>query len=376
MYNLYSLCIIWLGGFPSFLFHHWNLEFLLTCRKLKISFSSSRKRNSKFCIALLSLLLYVDDIIVTGSSPAEVSKLIATLAARFSLKDLGCLNYFLGVEVIPSTAGIFLSQRKYITDLLHKSGMAGTKLASTPLSAMDTQRFRWSSTVPNWVSSARWKPPILEPYSPKHCLHHKQTRPIHAEPQNGALDCTQKSSQNLAGSRDKDVFISTTSPLNLHVYSDVDWEGDNDDYISTTDYLLYHGSTTISWSSRKQHFFARSSTKAEYKALADMTSELLWVLSLFTELGHTPTATPVIYWYNLDATHPSANPLFHSRMKHIALANHFVRENVQHDKFRVSFVSTDDQLDDILTVASFFGDQGYLISFWLTKLFHDFEKFI
>jgi hypothetical protein len=57
--------------------------------------------------------------------------------ARFSLKDLGCLNYFLGVEVIPSTTGIFLSQRKYITDLLHKSGVADTKPASSPLSAMD-----------------------------------------------------------------------------------------------------------------------------------------------------------------------------------------------------------------------------------------------
>jgi len=82
----------------------------------------------------LYLLVYVDDIIVTEISPAEVSTLIATLAARFSLKDLGCLNYFLGVEVIPSTADIFLSQRKYITDLLHKSGMTDTKPTSTPLS--------------------------------------------------------------------------------------------------------------------------------------------------------------------------------------------------------------------------------------------------
>ena len=79
----------------------------------------------------LYLLVYVDDIIVTGSSPAKVS----TLATCFSLKDLGCLNYFLGVEVILSTAGIFLSQRKYINDLLHKSGMADTKPVRTPLSA-------------------------------------------------------------------------------------------------------------------------------------------------------------------------------------------------------------------------------------------------
>jgi len=153
----------------------------------------------------------------------------------------------------------------------------------------------------------------------------------------------------LTGSCDKGFFISTTAPLNLHAYSDADWAGDKDDYISTTGYLLYLCSTPISWSSRKQRSVARSSTEAEYKALADTTSELLWVLSLLTELGHTPKANLVIYCDNLGATHLSANPVFHSRMKHIVLAYHFVRENVQNGKFRVSFVSTDDQLADILT---------------------------
>ena len=113
--------------------------------------------------------------------------------------------------------------------------------------------------------------------------------------------------------------------------------------------MLYLGSTPISWSSRKQCSVACSSIEAEYKALADTTSELLWVLSLFTELGHTPTANPVVYCDNLGVTHLNVNFVFHSRMKHIALAYHFVRENVPNGKFRVSFVSTDDQLADILT---------------------------
>ncbi|PNX56883.1 retrovirus-related Pol polyprotein from transposon TNT 1-94, partial [Trifolium pratense] len=94
--------------------------------------------------------------------PTAVSTLIATLAARFSLKDLGCLNYFLGVEVIPSTAGIFLSQRKYILDLLHKSGMSDTKLASTPLSATDKLLKDSGDLLPSpteyRVPSTRWKP--------------------------------------------------------------------------------------------------------------------------------------------------------------------------------------------------------------------------
>jgi len=89
-----------------------------------------------------------------------------------------------------------------------------------------------------------------------------------------------------------------------------------------------------------------------------MASDLLWVLTLFTELGHTSTANPVIYCDNLGATHQSANFVYYSRMKHIALAYHFVRENVQNGKFRVSFVSTDDILTKPLLLPRF----DYLLS--------------
>jgi len=126
----------------------------------------------------------------------------------------------------------------------------------------------------------------------------------------------------LVGSCDKGVFISTNAPLTFHAYSDAEWAGDKDDYISTTGYLLYLDNTPISW--KKQRSIARSSTKIEYKASVDMASELLWVLSLFTELGHTPTTNLVKYCDNLGATNLSVNHIFHSRMKHIALAYHFV----------------------------------------------------
>ena len=79
-------------------------------------------------------------------------------------------------------------------------------------------------------------------------------------------------------------------------------------------------------------------------------------------LATLPTANPVIYCDNLGATHLSANHVFHSRMKHIALAYHSVRENVQNGKFRVSFVSTDDQLADILTKPLLRPRFDYLLS--------------
>ncbi|RZC24049.1 Beta-carotene isomerase D27, chloroplastic isoform D [Glycine soja] len=257
----------------------------------------------------LYLLVYVDDIIMTGNSSAELSKLIATLAARFSLKDLGRLSYFLGVEVIPSAAGMFLSQRKYIIDLLHKSGMTNTKPASTPLSA-SVQLLKDSGDLlpsPKEYRTLVGSLQYLSLTRPDIAFSTNKLAQFMQNPRTTHWSALKRVLRYLAGSCDKGVFISATVLLTFHAYSDADWAGDKDDYVSTTGYLLY------------------------------------------LELGHMPTANPVIYCDNLGATNLSANPVFHSRMKHIALAYHFVREHVQHGKFRVSFVSTDDQLANILT---------------------------
>lgn len=74
------------------------------------------------------LIVYVDDIIITGPDQAHLLSFITTLATRFALKDLGHLSYFLGVEVIPTAHGLFLSQRKYVCDLLDSLDMLDTKV--------------------------------------------------------------------------------------------------------------------------------------------------------------------------------------------------------------------------------------------------------
>ncbi|KAL8159823.1 hypothetical protein V2J09_001360 [Rumex salicifolius] len=102
--------------------------------------------NTKTSAHVLFLLVYVDDIIITGSSSESVQHLIQNLSNRFSLKDTGNLSYFLGVEVQPHPRGLFLSQRKYITDVLHKANMTDCKPVSTPLNA-STRLTRNSGTI-------------------------------------------------------------------------------------------------------------------------------------------------------------------------------------------------------------------------------------
>ena len=78
----------------------------------------------------------------------------------------------------------------------------------------------------------------------------------------------------LAGTPAHGILIRANSPTTLHAYSDADWAGDIDDYLSTTAYVVYLGGNPISWSSKKQKGVARSSTEAEYRAVADTASEL------------------------------------------------------------------------------------------------------
>ncbi|KAG7559324.1 hypothetical protein ISN45_Aa05g009200 [Arabidopsis thaliana x Arabidopsis arenosa] len=153
----------------------------------------------------------------------------------------------------------------------------------------------------------------------------------------------------LAGTASHGILLRSNSPPSLHAFSDADWAGDNDDFVSTNAYILYLGTSPIAWSSKKQKGVAQSSTEAEYRAVANTASEIRWVCSLLTELGVTLPKTPVIYCDNVGATYLSANPVFHSRMKHLALDYHFIRDNVNAGALRVCHISTHDQLADALT---------------------------
>jgi histone deacetylase 1/2 len=83
------------------------------------------------------VLIYVDDIIVTGSSDRAINALLRDLNVNFAIKDLGDLHFFLGIEVKKLHNGLLLTQEKYATELLDKVGMHSCKPAPTPLSSSE-----------------------------------------------------------------------------------------------------------------------------------------------------------------------------------------------------------------------------------------------
>ena len=119
----------------------------------------------------------------------------------------------------------------------------------------------------------------------------------------------------LKGTITKNLFYHHNSDSSLELFSDADWASSPNDRRSIRGYLIYLGKNLISWSTRKQRTISRSSTEAEYKAVADATSEFIWIRSLFNEL-HLPLSITAILWCdNLGPTYLSANPVFHARKK-------------------------------------------------------------
>lgn len=96
------------------------------------TYSDSLLFVKKADFAIVVLLLYVDDIIITGSDNVVLQQVIDYLTTEFDIKDLGSLHYFLGIQISKTAFGLFLSQTKYIKDLLEKTKMLEAKPCDTP----------------------------------------------------------------------------------------------------------------------------------------------------------------------------------------------------------------------------------------------------
>ncbi len=140
-------------------------------------------------------------------------------------------------------------------------------------------------------------------------------------------------------------------PLRLTAFTDSDWAGNPVDCRSTTGFLIFLGNNLLTWASKKQPTVSRSSTEAEYRALAVGAAELTWIRMLLRDLGIFISHAPVLWCDNTSAISLASNPVFHARTKHVEIDYHFVREKVVRGDLAVQFISTTDQLADLLTKA-------------------------
>ncbi|KAK9062643.1 hypothetical protein SSX86_019831 [Deinandra increscens subsp. villosa] len=334
----------------------------------RLGFTGSKTDPSLFIYhrqaTVLYLLVYVDDIILTGNNTAAINFVISQLSSELSLKDMGDLDYFLGLEIIKRDKDILLSQQKYILDILDRAGLSSAKSVPSPMT---------SSTVLMPDDSPKFSDPAKYRQIVGALQYATLSRPdisfavnrvcqfMHS-PTEHHWSAVKRILRYLLGTSHLGLLIRQNSGSTLHAFadtswnhlaafSDADWAGCPVDRRSTGGFAIYLGCNLVSWMARKQKTVSRSSTESEYKAIGDAVVEILWLESLMRELGFVSDSPPVLWCDNLGATYLSSNPVFHARTKHVEIDYHFVREKVAQGGLRVRFIHTGDQVADIFTKA-------------------------
>ena len=263
------------------------------------------------------LLLYVDDIIITGNNSTTISNIISQLSTAFELKDLGHLRYFLGLQIDYKKARFFVHQNKYLTDLLHKFNMTNCKAASTPIATINVL----STTSIDILNDPT-------PYcSLVGALQYAMfTRPditfaincvcqfIH-KPSSAHFVAAKHILRYLKGILDKGILFQP-GPVALTAFTDANWVGDPCDRRSTSGIIVFLSNNLITWLAKKQHTVSRSSTEAEYRSLAIGATELAWIRQVLCDLGLYLPSAPLIWCDNTSALAVASNPIFHGRTKY------------------------------------------------------------
>ena len=208
------------------------------------------------------------------------------LATEFEIKELGKLKYFLGIEVAYSTQRIFISQQKYVIDLLAKTGKIGCKPVSTPMDPNHkvgeakeepvVDKRMYQRLVGRLIYLAHTRPNIAYSVSIVSQFMH--------DPREHHLQAACRVLHYLKDNPEKGILFKKNNTLALEAYTDAEYAGSLVDRRSTTRYYTFLGGNLVTWRSKKQNVVARSSTESEFKVIAQGLRKLLWLKIILDDL--------------------------------------------------------------------------------------------
>lgn len=297
------------------------------------------------------IVLYVDDLVITGDHEENIRKTQEWLSQEFEMTDLGLLHYCLGIEVWQKPHNIFISQQRYVRELLIAFGMSECKSVVTPMEGntklsvddpseqVDGKLYR--RLVGSLIFLCNTRPDISYAVGVLSRFSNK--------PRENHWQAGMRILKYLRGTLEYGITYKTGDLL--YGYCDSDWAGDIDSRKSVTGYGFMFGGSIISWASKKQPTVALSSTEAEYKAACVASSEAVWLRRILSDIGIPMKEATTLHCDNQSCIALTKNSVFHARTKHIEIQYHYVRDLIQEGIVYMEYCPTEDNCADIFTKA-------------------------
>ncbi|XP_057526239.1 uncharacterized mitochondrial protein AtMg00810-like [Amaranthus tricolor] len=320
----------------------------LTSELISRGYTQSKNDYSLF-LKTAMILKVVDDILITGNDSKGISQLKSHLHHIFTIKDLGKLHFFLGIEVGYTTSGISLTQTKYTRELLSHCNIQDLTPTVTPL-PQNIKLHQQEGELyhdPTYYRTMVGKMNFLTHTRPDLAFTVQHLSQFLQEPRAPHVAALHHALRYIAATEGQGILLNSSGQLTLQAFSDSDWAACPNTRRSVTGYVLMLGSSPITWKSKKQSTVSKSSSEAEYRAMSSAASEVTWMVRLLQELQVPITKPVILHCDNMSAIHIARNPIYHERTKHIEIDCHFTREKVLEGLIQLTYLPTSSQLADI-----------------------------
>ncbi|GJS04151.1 putative ribonuclease H-like domain-containing protein [Tanacetum coccineum] len=266
---------------------------------------------------ILLVQVYVDDIIFGSTKKSLCTEFEKMMHKKFQMSSIGELTFFLGMQVKKKEDGIFISQDKYVTEILKKFGFTDVKTASTPMETqkpllkdedgeeVDVHLYRSMIGSLMYLTSSR--PDIM--FTVCACARYQ------VSPKVTHLHAVNRIFRYLKGQPKLGLWYPKDSPFDLPAYTNIDYAGESLDRKSTIGGCQFLRCRLISWQCKKQTVVANCIIVSEYVAAS------------------------------------IKNPIFHSKTKHIEIRHHFIRDSNEKKLIQMIKIHTDKNVADLLTKA-------------------------
>ncbi|GKA12241.1 putative ribonuclease H-like domain-containing protein [Tanacetum coccineum] len=286
---------------------------------------------------ILLVQVYVDDIIFGSTRKKMCTEFEKMMHKKFQMSSIGKLTFFLGLQVKQKEDRIFISQDKYVHEILNKFGFSDVKTTRTPMETQkallkdvdgeDVDEHLYRSMIGSLMYLTSSRPDIM--FAVCACVR------FHVNPKSSHLYAMKKIFKYLKGQPKLGLWYPKDSPFDLVAYTDSDYA--------------------------RASLDRKSITGAEYIAASNCCGQVLWIQNQLLDYGYNFMQTK-IHIDNESTICIVKNPVFHSKTKHIEIRHHFIRDSNEKKLIQMIKIHTDQNVADLLTKAFDVSRFEYLIA--------------